>query len=142
MRGAAGQDAKKYPRSRADDARHVRVLDAATENRYASGYGQCGGCAAVRRRRSAGAERQRDQRMGKLRGGQARRLADRERDHDRQAALRQHPHEKRISATSSWHLEWSAPTEIVGESQGRGNSGVFMQGMYEVQILDNYQNET
>ena len=40
------------------------------------------------------------------------------------------------------HLEWSAPTEIVGESQGRGNSGVFMQGMYEVQILDNYQNET
>ena len=27
------------------------------------------------------------------------------------------------------HLEWSAPTEIVGESQGRGNSGVFMQGM-------------
>ena len=40
------------------------------------------------------------------------------------------------------HLESSAPTEIVGESQGRGNSGVFMQGMYEVQILDNYQNET
>ena len=40
------------------------------------------------------------------------------------------------------HLEWSAPTEIVGESQGRGNSGVFMQGMSEVQILDNYQNET
>ena len=40
------------------------------------------------------------------------------------------------------HLEWSAPTEIVGESQGRGNSGVFMQGMYEVQSLDNYQNET
>ena len=37
------------------------------------------------------------------------------------------------------HLEWSAPTEIVGESQGRG---MFMQGMYEVQILDNYQNET
>ena len=35
------------------------------------------------------------------------------------------------------HLEWSAPTEIVGESQGRGNSGVFMQGRYEVQILDN-----
>ena len=40
------------------------------------------------------------------------------------------------------HLDCSAPTEIVGESQGRGNSGVFMQGMYEVQILDNYQNET
>ena len=40
------------------------------------------------------------------------------------------------------HLEWSAPTEIVGESQGRGNSGGFMQGRYEVQILDNYGNET
>ena len=40
------------------------------------------------------------------------------------------------------HIEWSAPTEIVGESQGRGNSGVFMQGKYEVQVLDNYNNET
>ena len=40
------------------------------------------------------------------------------------------------------HVEWSSPTEIVGESQGRGNSGVFMQGLYEVQILDNYGNET
>lgn len=40
------------------------------------------------------------------------------------------------------HLEWSAPTEIVGESQGRGNSGVFLQGLYEVQILDCYGNET
>lgn len=40
------------------------------------------------------------------------------------------------------HVEWSTPTEIVGESQGRGNSGVFMQGIYEVQILDNYGNET
>ena len=40
------------------------------------------------------------------------------------------------------HIEWSAPTEIVGESQGRGNSGVFLQGLYEIQILDNYENET
>ena len=40
------------------------------------------------------------------------------------------------------HIEWSAPTVIDGESQGRGNSGVFLQGRYEVQILDNYQNET
>lgn len=40
------------------------------------------------------------------------------------------------------HLEWSAPTEIVGEGQGRGNSGVFMQGIYEVQILDSYESVT
>lgn len=40
------------------------------------------------------------------------------------------------------HIEWSAPTEVKGESQGRGNSGVFLQGIYEIQILDNYDNET
>ena len=40
------------------------------------------------------------------------------------------------------HLEWSAPVEIVGEGQGRGNSGVFLQNRYEVQVLDNYQNRT
>lgn len=40
------------------------------------------------------------------------------------------------------HLEWRSPTEIEGESQGRGNSGVFMQGRYEVQILDSYNNRT
>ncbi len=40
------------------------------------------------------------------------------------------------------HLEWSAPTEIVGTGQGRANSGVFLQERYEVQILDNYENET
>lgn len=40
------------------------------------------------------------------------------------------------------HLEWSAPTEVKGTSQGRGNSGVFFMGRYEVQVLDNYDNET
>lgn len=40
------------------------------------------------------------------------------------------------------HLEWRAPLEIVGEGQGRGNSGVFLQNRYEVQILDSYQNRT
>lgn len=40
------------------------------------------------------------------------------------------------------HVEWSAPTEVKGTSQGRGNSGIFMQGRYEVQVLDNYDNET
>ena len=40
------------------------------------------------------------------------------------------------------HVEWSTPTEIVGESQGRGNSGVFLMGLYEVQVLDSWQNPT
>ncbi len=40
------------------------------------------------------------------------------------------------------HLEWRSPTEIVGEGQGRGNSGVFLQNRYEVQILDSYLNRT
>ena len=40
------------------------------------------------------------------------------------------------------HIEWSAPTEIVGQGQGRGNSGVFLQNRYEVQILDSYENRT
>ena len=40
------------------------------------------------------------------------------------------------------HLEWRSPTVIKGEGQGRGNSGVFMQGIYEIQILDNYENVT
>jgi len=39
------------------------------------------------------------------------------------------------------HIEWSAPTPPKGESQGRGNSGVFF-GAYELQVLDSYENET
>lgn len=40
------------------------------------------------------------------------------------------------------HLEWRVPEGITGESQARGNSGVFLQDKYEIQILDCYQNET
>ena len=40
------------------------------------------------------------------------------------------------------HIEWSVPRGIHGSSQARGNSGIFLQGKYEVQVLDNYQNET
>jgi hypothetical protein len=40
------------------------------------------------------------------------------------------------------HLEWSTPSEIVGEGQGRGNSGVLLQDRYEVQVLDSYNNRT
>ncbi len=40
------------------------------------------------------------------------------------------------------HIEWATPREVTGESQGRGNSGVFFMEEYEVQILDSYQNPT
>jgi hypothetical protein len=40
------------------------------------------------------------------------------------------------------HVEWSAPKEVKGDSQGRGNSGVFLMGAVEVQVLDNYNNPT
>ncbi len=40
------------------------------------------------------------------------------------------------------HLEWSAPTEIRGQGQGRGNSGCYLMGLYEVQILDSFENPT
>ncbi|MDF2158269.1 DUF1080 domain-containing protein [Algoriphagus sp. CAU 1675] len=43
---------------------------------------------------------------------------------------------------AQYHLEWSAPTEIVGEGQGRGNSGFFLMGLYEVQVLDSYESKT
>lgn len=39
------------------------------------------------------------------------------------------------------HLEWyvSAP---IDSGQNRGNSGIYLQGKYELQILDSYDNET
>ena len=40
------------------------------------------------------------------------------------------------------HLEFATPAEVSGSSQGRGNSGVFFNDAYEVQILDSYDNET
>ncbi len=43
---------------------------------------------------------------------------------------------------AQYHVEWSAPTEIVGEGQGRGNSGFFLMGIYEVQVLDSYESKT
>jgi hypothetical protein len=40
------------------------------------------------------------------------------------------------------HIEWCVPTGITGENQARGNSGIHLQGKYEVQVLDSYVNET
>lgn len=40
------------------------------------------------------------------------------------------------------HIEWRSPSVVKGESQGRGNSGIFFMGKYELQVLDNYNNRT
>jgi hypothetical protein len=40
------------------------------------------------------------------------------------------------------HVEWATPKEVKGEGQGRGNSGVYLQGRYEIQVLDSYNNKT
>lgn len=40
------------------------------------------------------------------------------------------------------HIEWRTPAEVKGDGQGRGNSGIFMQELYELQVLDNYNNRT
>jgi hypothetical protein len=40
------------------------------------------------------------------------------------------------------HVEWATPVPAHGTSQGRGNSGVFLMGLYEVQVLDSYENDT
>ena len=49
---------------------------------------------------------------------------------------------KRVFGSCQLHVEWAAPAEVKGEGQGRGNSGIYLQGHYEVQILDSYNNET
>jgi hypothetical protein len=40
------------------------------------------------------------------------------------------------------HLEFRTPAKVEGTGQGRGNSGVFFMGIYELQILDSYENST
>ena len=40
------------------------------------------------------------------------------------------------------HVEFATPSEVKGDSQGRGNSGVFLAGVFEIQVLDSYRNIT
>jgi len=40
------------------------------------------------------------------------------------------------------HIEWATPAEVKGNGQGRGNSGVFIEGLPELQVLDSYNNKT
>jgi hypothetical protein len=37
------------------------------------------------------------------------------------------------------HIEWASPSKVEGLGQGRGNSGVFLMGSYEIQVLDSYE---
>jgi len=58
------------------------------------------------------------------------------------------PHSKSIRTKQHFcdiqlHIEWRTPAKVEGKTgQGLGNSGVFLQERYEVQILDSYQNDT
>ena len=40
------------------------------------------------------------------------------------------------------HIEFASPPEDQGIGQGRGNSGIYLMGRYEVQILDSFENPT
>jgi len=40
------------------------------------------------------------------------------------------------------HVEWRSPIPVHGKGQHRGNSGVYLQNRYEVQVLDNNDNDT
>lgn len=51
-------------------------------------------------------------------------------------------HTSRAFGDCQLHVEWRSPKRIEGKGQGRGNSGVFLQGRYEVQVLDSYDNST
>jgi hypothetical protein len=49
---------------------------------------------------------------------------------------------KKAFGSCQLHVEWASPVKVEGQGQGRGNSGVFLMGTYEVQVLDNYDNPT
>lgn len=40
------------------------------------------------------------------------------------------------------HIEWSSPEKPQRDGQNRANSGIFLDGIYEVQVLDNNDNDT
>lgn len=51
-------------------------------------------------------------------------------------------HTKQHFGDAQIHLEWRSPIKIEGDGQGRGNSGIYIMGKYEVQILDSHNNGT
>ena len=51
-------------------------------------------------------------------------------------------HSKQKFGSCQLHIEFATPGKVVGSSQARGNSGVFLMEMYEIQVLDSYNNRT
>ena len=51
-------------------------------------------------------------------------------------------HTVRSFADVQLHMEWRTPSLVIDEGQERGNSGVYLQDQYEVQILDSFNNRT
>ncbi len=51
-------------------------------------------------------------------------------------------HTKQAFSDCQLHVEWASPDKVKSSGQGRGNSGVFLMSLYEVQILDSYDNTT
>lgn len=51
-------------------------------------------------------------------------------------------HTKEAFGDCQLHVEFREPTPPKGQSQERGNSGVFLMGLYEIQVLDSYENKT
>jgi len=49
---------------------------------------------------------------------------------------------KRVFIDFQLHIEWKTPTGLTVTGQSRGNSGIIIQGLYEVQVLDSYNNRT
>lgn len=49
---------------------------------------------------------------------------------------------KRVFGDFQLHIEWRSPSVITGKSQGRGNSGVYLQELYELQVLDSWHNRS
>jgi Domain of Unknown Function (DUF1080) len=51
-------------------------------------------------------------------------------------------HTRQAFGDCQLHVEFAEPVPPVGEDQGRGNSGVFLMGLYEIQVLDSYHSQT
>jgi len=49
---------------------------------------------------------------------------------------------KQVFGDCQLHVEWATPAEVEGNGQERGNSGVYLQSRYEIQVLDSYDNPT